>query len=63
MKPRLKSSQGFSGPYHMNILLFSLAVLPQGWGSSRGGWDENKIEANTVVGYVCAVHSGEQGRL
>lgn len=54
MKLRLKSSQGFSGPYHMNILLFSLAVLPQGWGSSRGGWDENKIEANTVVGYVCA---------
>jgi len=54
MKPRLKSSQGFSGPYHMNILLFSLAVFPQGWGSSRGGRDENKIEANTIVGGVCA---------
>ena len=54
MKLRLKSSQGFSGPYHMNILLFSLAVYPQGWGSSRGGRDENKIEANTIVGGVCA---------
>ena len=54
MKPRLKSSQGFSGPYHMNILLFSLTVVPQGWGSSGGGRDENKIEANTIVAGVCA---------
>ena len=54
MKPRLKSSQGFSGPYHMNILLVSLAVFPQGWGCSRGGRDENKIEAHTIVGGVCA---------
>lgn len=54
MKPRLKSSQGFSGPYHMNILLFSLAVFPQGWGSSGGGRDENKIEADPVVGGVRA---------
>lgn len=43
MKPRLKSSQGFSGPYHMNILLFSLAVLLRGGAVPEGGWDEDKI--------------------
>lgn len=62
MKPRLKSSQGFSGPYRMNILLFSLAVFPQGWGSSGGGRDENKIEANTIMaGVVCMYLVGRGG--
>lgn len=45
----------------MNILLFSLAVFPQGWASSGGGRDENKIEADPVVGGV-HVLSGERGR-
>ena len=29
MKPRLKSFQGFNVAYHMNILLFYVAVFPQ----------------------------------
>lgn len=29
MEPRLKSSQGFNVPHHMNILLLYLAVFPQ----------------------------------